>query len=203
MRLKKFFQSAHNIHENGWKCEEITFGQFFYSRPSLRSYPPKLLKNGQKSSKLLIQRKIFGKQSSFRESRIYFYLALYMIDNLPKYEDIPCCQFFSIRSIVTPKMPKLLKNGRNWPYNAKFLPNNAHFRNHSLFKRQFCIRMIIGENMKIFLVANFSLFDRLWRQKCQNCWKMVKIRHIIRIFYKTKLISGIIHCFIFSSIYGW
>ena len=126
-----------------------------------------------------------------------------MIDNLPKYEDIPCCQFFSIRSIVTPKMPKLLKNGRNWPYNAKFLPNNAHFRNHSLFKRQFCIRMIIGENMKIFLVACFSLFHRLWRQKCQNCWKIVKIDHIIRNFYPTTRILEIIHCLRVSSVYGW
>ena len=53
-----------------------------------------------------------------------------MSDNLPKHEDIPCGQFFSIGSIVT---PKLFKNGRNWPYNPKFLPNKAHFENPSMF----------------------------------------------------------------------
>ena len=127
----------------------------------MRSYPQKLLKNGQKSSKLPLQCKIFAKQSSFRESRIYFYLDLYMIDNLPKYDDIPCGHFFSIKSIVTPKMPKLMKNGQNGPYNPKFLQNKAHFRNHSLFYVQLYIWVIFGENMKIFLVANFSLFHRL------------------------------------------
>ena len=63
--------------------------------------------------------------------------------------------------------------------------------------------MKIGENMTINLVANFSLFDRLWRQKWQNCWKIIKIDHINRTFYQTTFILGIIHCFIGSSIYGW
>ena len=106
-----------------------------------------------------------------------------MGDNWWKYEDIPCGQFFSIWSIVT---PKLLKNSQNWPYNPKFLQNKAHFRNHSLFYLQLYIWVIIGKNLKIFLVADFSLFDRLWRQKCRNWWKMVKIDHIIQFFLQNK-----------------
>ena len=61
----------------------------------------------------------------------------------------------------------------------------------------------MGENMTIFLVTDFSLFDRLGRQKCQNYWKIVKIDHIIRNFFQTMLILGIIHCLRDSSVYGW
>ena len=61
---------------------------------------------------------------------------------------------------------KIVENCQNWPYNPKFLLNNAHFRNHSLFYGQLYKQVITQGTKKMtcsVMYVFWLILDRWFR----------------------------------------